>query len=67
MIFEDNTAHLPDLIRLRLPTFGLEIQDFFDTFFREDVVTATNALIKAQTSEQMTEAIKGDIGICCAA
>jgi hypothetical protein len=54
---------LLDLVWFCLPAFGLEIQDFFDSLFAEDVVTATNTLSKAQTLEQVTEPIKGNIRI----
>jgi hypothetical protein len=54
---------LLDLVGLRLPAFGLQVQEFFDSLFRKDVVTATDTLRKAQTPEQVTEPIKGDIRI----
>ena len=54
-------AHLPDLVGFRLSAFGLEVQDFFHSFLGEDAVTATDTFNKAQTLEQATEPIKGDI------
>jgi len=56
---------LLDLIGFRLPAFGLQVQDVFDPLFSEDVVTATDTLSKAQTPEQATEPIKGDIRVRC--
>jgi len=58
---------LLDLVGFRLPTFGLEVQDFCDPLLGEDVVTATDALSKAQTLEQVTEPVKGDIRVRSAA
>jgi hypothetical protein len=46
-VFKNDTAHLPDLIGLRLSAFGLEIQNFFNSFLGKDVVTATDTLSKA--------------------
>jgi hypothetical protein len=54
---------LLDLVGLCLSAFGLQVQDFFDPFFRKDVVTATDTLRKAQTPEQVTEPIEGDIRV----
>jgi hypothetical protein len=56
-------AHLPDLVDFCLPAFGLEVQDFFNSLLGKDVVTTTDTFIKAQTPEQMTEPIKGNIGV----
>jgi hypothetical protein len=50
-VFENDTTYLLDLVWLRLPTFGLEIQDFFNPFLGKDVMTATDTLSKAQTPE----------------
>jgi hypothetical protein len=54
---------LLDLIGFRLPDFGLEVQDFFDSLFGKDVVATTDSLRKTQTPEQETEPIKGDIRV----
>jgi hypothetical protein len=62
-IFEDDTAHLLDLVGFSLPAFGLEVQDVFDPLPGEDMVTTTDTLIKAQTPEQVTEPVKGNIGV----
>jgi hypothetical protein len=56
---------LLDLIGFRLPAFGLEVQDFFDSLFGKDVVATTDSLRKTQTPEQATEPIKGDIRVRC--
>ena len=56
-------ARLLDLVGFRVPAFGLKVQDFFDPLFGKDVMTATDTLRKAQTPEQVTEPIKGDIRV----
>ena len=58
-------AHLLDLVGFRVPAFGLKVQDFFEPFLGEDVVTTTDTLRKAQTLEQVTEPSKGDIRVRC--
>jgi hypothetical protein len=55
------------LVGLRLPAFGLKVQNFFDPFFGKDVVTATDTFSKTQTPEQVTEPIKGNIRVRCSA
>ena len=56
-------AHVFDLRGCGVPTSRLEVQDCCDTFLGEQRMTAPDALYKAQTPEQVTEAVKGDIGI----
>ena len=56
-------AHLFDLIGFGVPTLRLEVQDFCDAFLGENMMTTPDALRKAQTLEQVTEAVKGNIGI----
>jgi hypothetical protein len=56
-------ARLLDLVGFRVPAFGLKVQDFFDPFPGEDVVTTTDTLRKAQTLEQVTEPSKRDIRV----
>ena len=41
-------ARLLDLVGFRVPAFGLKVQDFFDPFLGEDVMTATDTRRKAQ-------------------
>ena len=67
MVHEDDTAHLFDLIGFCVSTLGLQVEDVFDAFLGENVMTATDALRKAQALQQMTESVKGDIGVRCAA
>jgi hypothetical protein len=50
-VFENDTAHLLDLVGLRLSAFGLKIQDFCNPFLGKNVVTAADTLSKAQTPE----------------
>jgi hypothetical protein len=47
-------AHLLDLVWFRLSSFGLEVHDLFHPLFGKDMVAATDALSKPQTSEQLT-------------
>ena len=46
----EDLTDLAHLIRFGLIAYRLEIQDLFDTVFREDVVAAANALVKAEMS-----------------
>ena len=57
---------LPDL--LHLIWFGfcalwLKIENLQDTFFREDVMAASNSFIKTELSEQGAQTREGDISI----
>jgi hypothetical protein len=63
MVREDDMTHEFDLIGFRMPPLRLEVQDFCDAFLGENMMTAPDALRKAQAPEQVTAAVKGDIGI----
>jgi hypothetical protein len=63
MVRQDDMAHLFDLIGFGVPTSRLEVQDFYDAFLGENMITTPDALCKAQTPEQVTEGVKGDMGI----
>jgi hypothetical protein len=45
---QNNCANLLNLIGFCFGFFGLQIQNFFDTFFSENVVTSANPFIKAE-------------------
>lgn len=63
MVFDNDVAHLLDLVGFCLPALRLQVQDFFDPIFRKDVVASTNALHKAKTLQKSTESIKRNVGI----
>jgi hypothetical protein len=42
-MLHDHRADLPYLVRLRVPAARLKVQDLFDAFLRENVVTAAHA------------------------
>jgi hypothetical protein len=52
-----------DLVRFRVPTLWLQVQDLFDSFFREDVMATTDARIKAKASQQLTESFEWNISV----
>jgi hypothetical protein len=54
VIFQDHIPDLFDLVRFPLPTFGLQVEDLFNTILGENVVIAFDALIKSKSSEQGT-------------
>jgi len=54
VIFQDHIPDLFDLVRFPLPTFGLQVEDLFNTILGENVVIAFDALIKPKSSEQGT-------------
>jgi len=66
-VFDDHGAHLLDLIRLRVPTRGLPIQDLLHAGLCEDAVAAAYPLVESQTPQQATEPVKRVAGIRCAA
>src|SRR5713101_3798480 len=55
--------NLPDLVRLGVRSFRLQVQYLLDSIPRKDVVTAARPFSKAQALEKLTDAAKGDIGI----
>jgi hypothetical protein len=57
-VFQDHIAYLLDLIGFRVPASWLQFQDLFDPFLREDVVATADALIKAETPQQLTESFE---------
>ena len=56
-------AHLLDLVRFCLSPFGLKVQDLFYPFLGEDMMAPTDALSKTQAPEQLTQPVKGNIGV----
>jgi hypothetical protein len=63
VVFEDDTAYLLDLVGFCLSPFGLEVQDLFYTFLGEDMVAPTDALSTTKTPKQLTQPVKGNIGV----
>ena len=55
--------NLPDLVRFRLCTSWLQIEDLFDAISGEDVMTASNSLLKAEPSEQITQIAEANVGV----
>ncbi len=66
LMLQDYIANLFDLIRLRVCTFRLQIQDLFDSLFCEYVMTSTNTFFKPQMTQQLTQPRKGDVCVRCA-
>jgi hypothetical protein len=50
------------LIRLCFTASWLQIQDFLDTFLREDMVAAANSLVKGEIAQQLAQVIEREIG-----
>jgi hypothetical protein len=59
--------HLPDLIGFGVTSLRLQIQDLFDPIMSEDMVTATNPLVKAKRSKQRPQPIERDVRVGCSA
>jgi hypothetical protein len=51
------------LVRLRLASLPLQVDELLDTRLYEDVVAASNTLLKTQVGEQLTKIIEADVGI----
>jgi hypothetical protein len=60
---DDYRSRLLHLIRLCLPTFRLEVQDFRYAVHGEDVVAASAPFLKTKPEQQTTQPLEGDIGI----
>jgi hypothetical protein len=54
-------ADLLDLIGLGLAPLGLQVEDFLDPISPEDVVTASNALAKAQVQQKPAQPRKRNV------
>lgn len=50
-VLHDHPSYLFHLVRLRLATLWLEIQDLLDAVLREDMMIPADALTKAQTPQ----------------
>jgi len=67
MILHHHPADLFDLIRLRLASLGLQVQDLRHAVLRENIVVASDPLRESQAPEQVPEVIEPDIRIGTAA
>src|SRR6056297_2185205 len=59
-ILQYEVSYLFDLVSLCLVTITLKINFFFNSFFPENMMAATNPLIKTQISQKVTQVIKID-------
>jgi len=64
-IANDYLAHLLHLVWFGFRASWLKIENLEDTFFREDVMAASNSFIKTQVSKQRTQICEGDVRIGC--
>jgi hypothetical protein len=46
-----------------LPALWLQVEDLFHPCFGEDMMTASDALVKSNTAQQLTEAFAGNVGV----
>jgi hypothetical protein len=60
-------ANLLGLIRFRLRTFGLAVQDFLNALSCKDVMVTPNPFLQSQFAQRLTHPRKGNIRIGCAA
>jgi hypothetical protein len=67
MILHHDPADLFDLIRLRLTSPGLQVQNLRHPILRKDVVVASDPLREAQAPKQVPQVIEPDIRIGAAA
>ena len=67
MILHHDPADLFDLIRLRLTSPGLQVQNLRYTALRKDEVVAADPLREAQAPKQVPQVIEPDIRIRIAA
>jgi len=63
MILHHDPADLFDLIRLRLTSPGLQVQNLRYAILREDVMVAADPLREAQAPKQVPQVIEPDIRI----
>ncbi len=62
-VLQNNSSHLPDLIRFRLVPVALEVDPFVDSRFAEKVVASANAPLEAQSFQQCAELLEADIRV----
>ena len=62
---KDYLADLLHLIWFGFRAFWLKIDNFQDALFREDVMAASNSLIKAQVFKQRAQICERDICVGC--
>src|SRR5205085_6223436 len=62
MILQDYCPNLSHLIRLRVRSFALKIDLFFDTCLREHVMTASSAFDEAEGVKNTPNVFEGDVG-----
>jgi hypothetical protein len=63
MVLHHDLADLFDLIRLRLTSPGLQVQNLRYAILRKDVVVAADPLREAQALKQVPQVIEPDIRI----
>ncbi|HSS47954.1 MAG TPA: hypothetical protein VLX28_03310 [Thermoanaerobaculia bacterium] len=54
---------MPNLIRLGLVPFPLQVDEILDARLCEDMVATPTTLLKAQVGEKLSEVIEADVGI----
>jgi hypothetical protein len=59
-VLYNNRSDLLHLVRLRVPSLRLQIQNLVDISPREDVVTPFDAFGKAHAAEQVSELVERD-------
>ena len=62
-VLHDHGSHLPDLIRLCVPSLRLQVQDFCDPVLREDMVAASDALFEPQPFKKIAPLAEAYAGI----
>lgn len=61
---------MPDLlylIRLRLRSFRLKVENFLNVAPSENVMVFSNPLLESEAMQQSAQPVKGNIGVGCAA
>jgi hypothetical protein len=66
-VLHDHGSHLLYLVRLRITSHGLQVQNLLHSSLGEDVVAAANSLIQSKMAEQTTETVERDVRIRSAA
>ena len=63
MVLHKHPSHLLHLVRFRMVSLGLEIENLLNAVFRKDMMIPSYPFVEAQTSPQMTQLVKRNIRI----
>jgi hypothetical protein len=62
-VLQNNSSHLPDLVRFRLGAVTLKIDSLLETGFTEQMVASADAGFKSQGFQQGAQVVESNAGV----